>query len=514
MTTRAYPLLALALAVASSTSCDYEAPLNDQYKAFNSISGTIVADGVAAPNHVFVFVFDAKNPPPPIGTGAPYTFTTVSSMAFTGDEAGVQSAPYTIPYLPDTNAETGFEAGFLVTALIDTDGNFNPFADSLAGSSCTDWLGEHKASVTDPYPVPVFVEGGKIKDDVTVVISRQNLSQRPAFTLAEPELVISKEIARQSLLDQGANTQTYRILATPVHTEFPGECPKTDKECDALALDFVGPCAQDPAINDTQCTNAPACSCPDAIQEPCATGFPLHFNDKTNNQTGEPGADGFHDFYPAELQAANGIKDTWPRVYLEYMGTPTSDDDGRTIFENDLGAFEWPRGSGRMVNERWVAENYPLALELNFLGPTLLAPGGSDPFAPFRAKEVNLTFSPAFRHYNENGTYDEDIANGPFDLYDLRCFADPGFGDGQFPSQDEFQKHPASCVDGQPVVASDVPNGAWKMIMVTENGQSWRVPNEIGLPAWAEDDGVEAPLESTSPDFEVDSQAVYLLLDD
>lgn len=501
-------LLALFLVA----SCDYEAPLNPDYHALNTISGTILANGVAEPGLTFVFVFDAKNPPPPVGTGSPVTFSAVPASAFTTDGAGVKSAEYAIPYLADTTEETGFEAGFLVTALMDVDHNFSSFADILGGSTCGDWLGEHKADLSSLYPEPVFVENGELKDDVTIVISRQNAFQRPAFTLSNPTLTISKQIARESLLDKAGKTQTYRILATPVHTEIPAECPEKD-DCQPIALDLPGPCQQDPSITDEQCASAPACTCPLDQQEPCVTGFPVHFVDRVDNATGEVVADGFHDPYPAELQAANDLKDTWPRVYLEYQGMPSSDADGNVIFESDLGEFEWPPGTGRFVKERWAAENYPLALELNFLGPSLLAPAGSDPFATFLAKELNMTFSPAFRHYHEGGTYAVDPANGPWDLFDLRCYADPGFGDGQFPSGDPAAQHPATCVPGQPVDLDDVPSGVWRFTVITEPGQTWRMPNEIGLPAWALAKGIEEPLVSTSPDFDAAGQGLYLYLE-
>lgn len=511
MNTRSSVLFAsIALGLMGSVACDYEAPINDQYQNSNTISGTIVASGVTEPGLVFVFVFDAKNPPPPVGTGSPVTFSAVPSSAFTGDQAGVQSAPYAIPYLPDTTEATGFEAGFLVTALMDTDHNFNPFADALGGSTCTDWLGEHRDQDA-ARPAQVFVEGGELKDNVTITINRQNLTQRPAFTLKNKNLRISKQTAAASLLDQASNTQFYRVLATGVHTNYPGECPKGEA-CPGVDLDLEGPCTQDPALTDQQCAQQPACYCPPAIQDPCQTGFMVHMVDNFDAD-GNPTPDGVHDPYPAELQAANDLKDTWPRLFLEYQGTLGDDGAGNTVFQNDLGTFEWPPGTGRMVNERWVAENYPLALELNFLGPSLVAPAGEDPYAPFLAKELNMTFSPAFRHYHEGGTFDVDPANGPWDLYDLRCYADPAFGDGQFPSNDEFEKHPATCVPGQPVSVDDVPSGVWRMTMVTEAGQTWRLPNEIGLPAWAEGIGVEQPLESTDPTFDVTDQGVYMIIE-
>lgn len=511
MSNRIIGLLTIpALLVGGGVACDYEAPLNPDYEPTNTIAGTIVADGVTDTSTAWVFIFDAKAPPPPVGTGTPVTFSIVSGDAFTGDQAGIQSAPYAVPYLADTTAETGFEQGYLVTVLMDTDGNFNPFADALGGSTCTDWLGEHKATLSDPYPVPVFVEGGELKDDVTITINRQNSSQRPAFAFdipaGDPWPVMSKEKARAFLYDEAGNLQGYSLVATSIHTEYPAECPKGEA-CEPLSLDLEGPC-------ESPCAGTIACVCADADNEPCQTGFPVRFVDVEDNASGDPVPDGLQDDYPAELQAANGIKDTWPRIYLDYMGVPASDADGNTIFENDLAEFEWPPGSGRFVGERWVAENYPFAGDLRFLTPALIGADPADPFATFRAQNMNITFSPAFRHYHEGGTYAVDLQNGPWDLYDLRCYATPQFGDGQFPSGDPYAQHPATCVPGQPVEADDVPSGAWQLILITQAGQTWRIPNEIGLPAWAYAAGLEAPLVSTdTPDFDTATQGGYLLIE-
>lgn len=223
--------LSVLLALCPLVSCDYEAPVDGTYLPSNTISGTILANGIETPSDVTVLVFDALNPPPPIGTGSPLTFTTVPASAFTSDGAGLSSAPYAVPYLPDTNDSTGYVAGYLVTALMDTDGNFNPFAPMLGGSSCTDWIGEHSDQIGSPFPTPVLVEGGESLDNVPIVMSRQNPFERPAFTLVDGIQTLSKETAAGSALDPISNTQTFRIGAVGIHADYDGQ-----------SIDYTGPC--------------------------------------------------------------------------------------------------------------------------------------------------------------------------------------------------------------------------------------------------------------------------------
>ena len=233
------PLAALALLWMAPHGCDYDAPLSDRYAPSNTIAGTLVTDGVEVPGDTIVLLFDAKNPPPPIGLGRPITFTTVPAADYTTDGAGVKSAPYAIPYLPDTSEENGYEAGFLVTALIDTDSNFNPFAPAIAGSTCGDWLGEHRSDIGAPLPAPVFVSGGELLDGVTVVIDREQPTQRPAFTLKEGPTRIDLQQAVESGVDPFSKTQLYRIESTSVHTAYgtppadynlPGPCASVDTD--------------------------------------------------------------------------------------------------------------------------------------------------------------------------------------------------------------------------------------------------------------------------------------------
>ena len=295
------------------------------------------------------------------------------------------------------------------------------------------------------------------------------------------------QVSREAASNQDqAQSVRYHIRATGIHTDY-GNAP----------LDLLGPCDRDPALDDATCSASAVCDCDLATFDPSQTAMWVHFMDND--------VDGVHDPYPSELQAANGVKDTWPRLYLEYIGTPTTTPDGTVSFENPLAQnlFEWPPDSNRVRPERWVAENYTVAYDLIFLGPTGIAADPTNPFSPFPVFEMNMLFSPAFRHYHADGAYAVDPANGPYDLLDIRCYTSDA---GVYP---DF----ASCT-GEEIDWNDVPAGAWSLTLVTESGQTWSVPNEIGVPQLAFAVGLDAPLESTDLSvFDVRSQASYLLLE-
>jgi hypothetical protein len=135
--------------------------------------------------------------------------------------------------------------------------------------------------------------------------------------------------------------------------------------------------------------------------------------------------DGVLDPYPGETQAEAGFYDVWPRVYIEYTG-------------------ELPEG------ERWVSENFPLGFDLAINpDPAQFGPLG----VPFPVESLSVLWSPVFRHYWEGGTDGTDVS-GPFDYVDLRD-AD--------------------------VASEDVPAGQYALTVVSFTGQTWSLPNDIGL---------------------------------
>jgi len=342
----------------------------------------------------------------------------------------------------------------------------------------------------------VAVSGGELKNSVSVVITDHILTQRPAFTP-----VTAPFMSIQLGADSGANIALaanlrYRLRSTPIHTAYGDDQP----------LDLFGPCDPAPSMDATTCAISAACHCNPATLDPSDTAFWVLFKDADG--------DGLHDPYPPNsdgspsLQALNGITDTWPRVYIEYMGTPATNDDGDVVFENDLGEFEWPPGSGIMLPERWVQENFSMAYELNFNGAGGIAPENEPVFnVPFPVNELSVTYSPVARHYHEGGTYSVDDS-GPYDLIDVRCFDNDA---GEYP---DF----ATC-DGNQHTASEIPKGAWSITVISFTGQTWALPNEIGLPNRAYELGMfskadgsfDGAMESTDPSsFNVTSQAGYL----
>lgn len=490
------------LVAALQAGCDYEAPLNTHYDnpPPNTISGTLVYAGNEAPSHVIVMLFDATNPPPPAGTGRPVTFATVPAEAFTDDGAtGLLSAPFAVPNVRATTPENGLGNGYLITAVMDQDHNFVPLPSvaALGGSTYGDWLGTYVTDLITLDTAPLFVKGGQHLDNVTVLIGARQSTQRPAFSTVGD---VTLSLARGTESIDPAKVQTYRLQATGIHTSYGPELP----------LDLHGPC---PLPAGATCdASKPACHCDPAGTLPSETAFWVWFVDEQceltdgdGNVVGYeycPGGDGKHDPYPAELQAANGIKDTWPRVYIEYMGQPTQTKQG-VVFESDLGTFTFEGEDGtNEAPERWVGENFPLALELNFQGAAGLAPPGAT-FQPFPVQEMSVTWSPVLRHYHADGTFGFDPANGPYDLYDLRCRKD---GNGEFPASIPY------CAQTGEVLPEHVAAGAWRITVVTHTGQTWILPNEIGLPAAAAAAGLDK-LRSTSNTFDVTTQGRWLTLE-
>ncbi|MEZ4239920.1 MAG: hypothetical protein R3F59_27970 [Myxococcota bacterium] len=129
---------------------------------------------------------------------------------------------------------------------------------------------------------------------------------------------------------------------------------------------------------------------------PCGTALYVKMNDAD--------LDGIVDPYPGEPQASLGLLDIFPRVLLEYVGTP-------------LGSFEY---EGKTYKERWLNEAYPHGgRDLAAAGQAGVAPGEaaacSGPWGRRSANELSVTFSPAFKHYTADGVAGVDVG-GPYDI--------------------------------------------------------------------------------------------------
>ncbi len=247
----------------SIAACAWEAPLDPDAEApRNQIAGAVVVDGLAPEElgPAIVLVYDAADPGPPFGTGAPVTFATVPPDAFTGDGAGVQSASYTVGDLEDGT--------WLVTALIDRDGDFQPLLTATAGASCGDWIGGHIADIASGTLAPVTIAGGERKDDVTVAVAVEIPLARPAFAPSVTTLSRDDAAAAPTV------PQVVGLVSTGVHSSV---------------LEIADPGA------------------------PCGAIFPVLAVDAD--------ADGVVDPHPD----VPGAYDVWPRVYLSYLGVPQAD---------------------------------------------------------------------------------------------------------------------------------------------------------------------------------------------
>lgn len=182
-----------------AAACSYTPPVDPGAPAvLNGITGTVVLGADEPVDDVLVFLYDAADPPPPVGLGRPVTFATVPASAFTGDGVGMQGAPFSLTEVPDGT--------WLVSAIMDVDDDFFPLLDSNAGPTCGDWRGAHLADLVSLEVAPITVAGGRLVEDVTVLLAEEYTTERPAFTFAdntvemgfllEPEL----ELARLSEL--------------------------------------------------------------------------------------------------------------------------------------------------------------------------------------------------------------------------------------------------------------------------------------------------------------------------
>jgi hypothetical protein len=167
------PLAGLTLAVALS-ACGYEAPVDPGADpVLNGVSGTIVLGIDTPPDDVLVFLYDAADPPPPVGFGRPVTFGTVPAGTFSDDGAGMRSAPFALTEVPDGT--------YLVTAVMDVDDDFFPLITANAGATCGDWRGAHLTDLVTQEVAPVVLNGGRQTDGITVVLAAEYTTERPAF---------------------------------------------------------------------------------------------------------------------------------------------------------------------------------------------------------------------------------------------------------------------------------------------------------------------------------------------
>ncbi|MDP2312282.1 MAG: hypothetical protein Q8P41_05200 [Pseudomonadota bacterium] len=239
--------------------CAYEVPTDpDAPDALNVLRGTVVVSGPEKAADTIMVLYNADYPPPPGGTGRPVSFATIPAAAFTSAGAdGVRSAAWALTNVPDGH--------WLVSALVDTDGNFNPITTSNSGSTCGDWSGAYYTDATSYVPAVISVSGGELLDGLTVSVEREVPIQRPAF-----EIVVDD--TTDATIPFGFSA--FKLQSIGIHSEV---------------YDLEGP------YDGT---------------DQCDTAFWLYTTDADG--------DGAADAHPNATFAASGAKDYWPRVYLRY----------------------------------------------------------------------------------------------------------------------------------------------------------------------------------------------------
>lgn len=256
----------LSWSVLSLLACAWSPPLDpDAPQVLNSLAGTVVYSGEPEPQTVIVLLFAADDPPPPAGTGRPVAFSTVPASEFTGDGAGLQSAPWTLSRVPDGD--------WLVTALMDMDGDFHPLLSSNAGATCGDYGGAHLQSLSSSDLGVVSVEGGTLLDEVAVLVVNPYPTERPAWQFDAN--AVDQLAAAVALADPSNDDELFTLSSTGVASEV---------------LQLSGP------FDGTDL---------------CDTAFWVHFVDSD--------ADGLPDPHPEDAYAALGIPHAWPRIYLQYL---------------------------------------------------------------------------------------------------------------------------------------------------------------------------------------------------
>ena len=209
-------------ALLAISACDWVAPLDPNAPVVpNALRGEVVLANGAAPAPTFVLLYDAADPPPPAGTGAPVNFAAVPASAFTGAAGGVQAAPYVLTGVPD--------GVYLVQALVDVDGDFYPLATATKGASCGDLAGAHVAIDGEGVAsaAALALSGGRLLDDVTVLVSLTVSLERPAFALVPGAEGGPPSVSRAGGLFQLAST----AVRSPLLDLGPLWSPATPTPC-------------------------------------------------------------------------------------------------------------------------------------------------------------------------------------------------------------------------------------------------------------------------------------------
>jgi hypothetical protein len=360
---RTLPLL-LALA-----ACQWTPPVIPRDPAMSAIAGDVVlAVPIEQAGPVVIFISEASNPMPPTGTGRPIAATSVRPGDFSASEGGLVTAPWSASNIPDGD--------YYITAVMDNDDNFGALIDPMAAASCGDIVGAHLDDITNQGLAVVHVDGGGIGtlvDEVTIVLAQTIPFQPPAFTIDGNNSVDAAEGG------QDPTSQVYTVKALPIQSSL---------------LQFDGPAA--------------------VAEGGCGTIFPLYAPDDDG--------DGHFDPHPNPAVAEQGVFNVWPKIFVQYLGTPVDNDDGSVTYENDM-----------EEGESWAGENVP--------SPKYTLLGTLSPGATVLKDDLDYVWLPGALHFTAEHPEGEIVQD-----------------------------------------VSLIPRGAWSLTMISFTGQTWTIPNV--LPAY------------------------------
>lgn len=179
MTRRDRVLLLTAALLLSACEPPPVVPTADirQNEHASRIEGDVIVTGAARGNAV-VFLYDAAKPPPPVGTGRPLTFTTVSRTTLFG-ASDTGNGPFTAPF-----AFSLVKPGnYLVRGLIDANSDFIPWYGVTADSNAGDVGGAAVDPITRA-PRVIAVDGAALDVSVSFSDAARVPVDRPAFQVS------------------------------------------------------------------------------------------------------------------------------------------------------------------------------------------------------------------------------------------------------------------------------------------------------------------------------------------
>lgn len=289
-------------------ACAYKAAVDSDSSSPDgaTLAGELIAArGLDRPSSAVISLFDAFDPPPPLGLGVARDLSALPESAWS-HHGGVESAPFSLD---------GIASGdWLLQAIVDVDEDYDPFYDFTTGATCGDLVGAFVAGAGTTIPATIEVEAPALIEGLPILLGAPLESERPVFTLSS-----SLSFPQPASLEEDK--------ASPV----------------IFLLDSVG--VSHPLLT-IDSPNDPAASCP--------ASFSLHLVDQD--------LDAQIDAHPDSTLASRGLLDIWPRVYLVYYRDPLGEapSEGETWVMPVEVLDEPLLKAGRLAGERFSARSLAL----------------------------------------------------------------------------------------------------------------------------------------------------------